>query len=302
LPRMEVRFTSETHSGQIYVPKVNTLLLIGVLALVIIFRTSSDLASAYGISVTGTMVTTDLLAFVVIWKVWGWSRWTTCLLMLPFLVIDLVFLGANMLKVVDGGWVPLLLAGILMLMMATWRKGTRILAMKTRKTEVPLAALMHQLEKSSPNQVPGTAVYLTSDPEFAPASMLHSLKHFRVLHEHIVILTIVTATVPRVGDANRVKIQKISDRFTQVAMMFGYMETPNVPQALGLSRKLGWKFDIMKTSFFLSRRIIKPSPKSGMPTWQDHLFIAMARHADDATQYFHIPTGRVVEIGTQVTV
>lgn len=302
LPRMEVRFTSETQRGQIYVPKVNMLLLVGVLVLVMVFRTSSDLASAYGISVTGTMVTTDLLAFIVIWKVWGWSRWTALLLMVPFTVIDLVFLGANLLKIVDGGWVPLLLAATLMLMMATWRKGTKILSLKTRKTEVPLAALMHQLEKGQPHQVPGTAVYLTSDPEFAPSSMLHSLKHFRVLHENIVILTIVTATVPRVAPANRLKIERVSDRFTQIAMMFGYMETPNVPQALALSRKLGWRFDIMKTSFFLSRRIIKPSPKSGMPIWQDHLFIAMARHADDATQYFHIPTGRVVEIGTQVTV
>ncbi len=302
LPRLEIRHTSEAHSGQIYMPRVNTFLLVGVVLLVIVFGNSSNLAAAYGISVTGTMVVTNLLAFVVVWRFWGWSPAAAVLLFLPFLLIDLSFLSANLMRVVDGGFVPLVIAGTLLLLMITWRKGTRILADKTRRIEVPLPTLLHQLEKSKPHTVPGTAIYLTSHPEFAPSSMLHSLKHYRVLHENNVILTIVTCPTPRLEEGSRVRIEPITDRFSRMTMTFGYMETPNVPQALGESRKLGWKFDIMKTSFFLSRRILKASPKSGMPTWQDHLFISMARSADDATQYFHIPTGRVVEIGTQVAV
>jgi KUP system potassium uptake protein len=302
LPRLEIRHTSEHHSGQIYVPRVNTFLLVGVVLLVLLFETSSNLAAAYGISVTGTMVVTDLLLFVVVWRVWRLSTVAAALLILPFLLVDLTFLSANLLKLADGGFVPLIFAGTLLLLMITWRKGTRILADKTRRVEVPLPTLLHQLEKSPPHKVPGTAVYLTSHPEFAPSSLLHSLKHYRVLHENNVILTIVTCPTPRLEEGSRVRIEPITDHFSRVTMTFGYMETPNVPQALALSRKLGWKFDIMKTSFFLSRRILKASPKSGMPLWQDQLFISMARSADDATQYFHIPTGRVVEIGTQVAV
>jgi KUP system potassium uptake protein len=302
LPRLEVRHTSELHSGQIYMPRVNSFLLVGVVLLVLLFGSSSSLASAYGIAVTGTMVVTDLLLFVVIWRGWRWSILAALALLVPFLFVDITFLSANLLKLVEGGYVPLVLAGTLLLMMGTWRKGTRILADKTRRIEVPLPTLLHQLEKSQPHTVPGTAIYLTSHPEFAPSSMLHSLKHYRVLHENNVILTIVTCPTPRLEEGSRVRIEPISDRFSRMTMTFGYMETPNVPLALGESRKLGWKFDIMKTSFFLSRRILKASPKSGMPAWQDHLFISMARSADDATQYFHIPTGRVVEIGTQVSV
>jgi KUP system potassium uptake protein len=283
-------------------PRVNTFLLVGVVLLVLVFESSASLAAAYGIAVVGTMVVTNLLAFIVVWRFWRWSPFAAGLLFLPFLVIDLAFLAANFLKLLDGGFVPLVLAGTLLLLMVTWRKGTRILADKTQRIEVPLPTLLHQLEKSPPHTVPGTAIYLTSHPEFAPSSLLHSLKHYRVLHEKNIILTIVTCPTPRLEDGSRVRLEPLTEHFSRMTMTFGYMETPNVPQALGLSRKLGWKFDIMRTSFFLSRRILKASPKSGMPAWQDHLFISMARSADDATQYFHIPTGRVVEIGTQVAV
>jgi len=302
LPRFEVRHTSAEQAGQIYMPRVNGLLLLGVLLLVAMFRSSSALASAYGIAVTGTMVVTCMMAFIVIWRMWRWSPLAAAGLMLPFLVIDLTFLSANMLKVVQGGWVPLALGGVVMLVMYTWRRGSRILFAKTRRLETPLDDLVRILEKKPPQRVPGTAVFLTSDPKSAPTALLHSLKHYKVLHEKNVILSVETMHTPRVDTAKRVRIEPVGSTFMRVQLRFGYMEMPNVPKALAIARKLGWQFDIMSTSFFLSRRALRPAPHSGMPRWQDRLFITLARSANDATDYFQIPTDRVVEVGTQVTV
>jgi KUP system potassium uptake protein len=302
LPRFEIRHTSESHSGQIYIPRINLLLLIAVMLLVLMFRSSSALASAYGISVTGTMVVTAMMGFVVIWRVWKWSPFAAAALIAPFLFLDLVFLAANLLKVLEGGWVPLALGAVVMLLMYTWRRGSRLLFEKSRKLEFPLADLVTMLEKRPPQRVSGTAVFLTSDPASAPTALMHSLKHYKVLHEKNVILTIETAPTPRIDPAERVRLEEISATFTKVTLRFGFMESPNVPKALAIARKLGWHFDIMSTSFFLSRRALKPAAHSGMPRWQDHLFIALSRTANDATDYFQIPSGRVVEVGTQVTV
>ncbi len=302
LPRLEVRHTSAQQAGQIYMPRVNGLLLVGVILLVALFRSSSALASAYGIAVTGTMVVTCMMAFIVIWRMWRWSPFAAAALMAPFLVIDLTFLSANMLKVIEGGWVPLALGGLVMLVMYTWRRGTRILFAKTRKLETPLDDLVRILEKKPPQRVPGTAVFLTSDPKSAPTALMHSLKHYKVLHEKNVILSVETTHTPRVEAEKRVSIEPVGSTFMRVILRFGYMESPNVPRALAIARKLGWQFDIMSTSFFLSRRALRPAPHSGMPRWQDRLFITLARSANDATDYFQIPTDRVVEVGTQVTV
>jgi KUP system potassium uptake protein len=302
LPRFEIRHTSEAHSGQIFMPRVNSLLLIAVMLLVLMFRSSSALASAYGISVTGTMVVTAMMGFVVIWKVWKWSAIAAAALIAPFLFLDLTFLAANLLKVLEGGWVPLALGGWVMLLMYTWRRGSRLLFEKSRKLEFPLVDLVAMLEKRPPQRVSGTAVFLTSDPASAPTALMHSLKHYKVLHEKNVILTIETAPTPRIDLSERVRLEEISATFTKVTLRFGFMESPNVPKTLAIARKLGWHFDIMSTSFFLSRRALKPAAHSGMPRWQDHLFIALSRTANDATDYFQIPTGRVVEVGTQVTV
>ena len=302
LPRFEIRHTSEAHSGQIFMPRVNSLLLIAVMLLVLMFRSSSALASAYGISVTGTMVVTAMMGFVVIWKVWRWSAIAAAALIAPFLFLDLTFLAANLLKVLEGGWVPLALGGWVMLLMYTWRRGSRLLFEKSRKLEFPLVDLVAMLEKRPPQRVSGTAVFLTSDPASAPTALMHSLKHYKVLHEKNVILTIETAPTPRIDPAERVRLEEVSATFTKVTLRFGFMETPNVPKTLAIARKLGWHFDIMSTSFFLSRRALKPAARSGMPRWQDHLFIALSRTANDATDYFQIPTGRVVEVGTQVTI
>jgi KUP system potassium uptake protein len=302
LPRFEIRHTSEAHSGQIFIPRINILLLIAVMLLVLLFRSSSALASAYGISVTGTMVVTAMMGFVVIWRVWRWSPIAAAALIVPFLFLDLTFLAANLLKVFEGGWVPLALGAVVMLLMYTWRRGSRLLFEKSRKLEFPLADLVAMLEKRPPQRVSGTAVFLTSDPVSAPTALLHSLKHYKVLHEKNVILTIEVAPTPRVDPSERVRMEQLSQTFSKVTLRFGFMESPNVPKTLAIARKLGWQFDIMSTSFFLSRRALKPAAHSGMPRWQDHLFIALSRSSNDATDYFQIPTGRVVEVGTQVTV
>jgi KUP system potassium uptake protein len=302
LPRFEVRYTSEAHAGQIYLPRVNILLLIGVLLLVGLFRTSSGLASAYGIAVSTTMVADGIMCFVVIWKLWNWRAAAAAALIAPLVVVDLTFLAANLLKLLQGAWVPLLFGVVMVVMIWTWRRGAAILVDKTRRTEVPLRDLIQSLEKRPPHIVKGTAVFLTSDPEYVPTALLHNLKHNKVLHEHNVILTIHTAETPRVDISERVRMERISDKFSTVGLKFGFMESPNVPKALAIARKLGWQFDIMSTSFFVSRRSLKPAAQSGMPLWQDHLFIAMSRSANDATDYFQIPTGRVVEVGTQVTI
>ena len=302
LPRFEIRHTSAQQAGQIYMPRVNALLLVGVLLLVALFRSSSALASAYGIAVTGTMVVTGMMAFVVIWRMWNWSPLAAASLILPFILIDVTFLSANMLKVIEGGWVPLALGGIVMLIMYTWRRGSRLLFEKTRRLETPLDDLVRMLERKPPQRVPGTAVFLTSDPKSAPTALLHSLKHYRVLHEKNIILSVETTHTPRVEPAKRVRIEPVGSTFMRVLLRFGYMETPNIPKALAVARKLGLQFDIMSTSFFLSRRALRPAPRSGMPRWQDRLFITLARSANDATDYFQIPTDRVVEVGTQVTI
>jgi len=302
LPRLDIRFTSESHQGQIYLPRVNSMLLVGVILLVLAFQSSSNLAHAYGVSVFGAMAVDAILAIILIWKGWRWTLALALLTMVPFLLIDLIFLGANLTKLFTGGYVPVLMASALIMLMWTWVRGTTILFEKTRKTDVPLTELVGMLEKSPPHRVKGTAVFLTSDPDTAPAALLHNLKHNKVLHEKNVVLTVRTVDTPRVDDNERVRIDHVGNSFWRVEMTYGYMETPNIPRGLAILRKQGFKFDIMATSFFLSRRSIRPAAQSGMPLWQDKVFISLAKTASDATDFFQIPTGRVVEVGTQVTV
>ena len=299
LPRMTVLHTSETQSGQIYMPQVNTILMVLVILLVISFGSSASLSHAYGIAVSGVMLVTTILLGVVMRRVWKWPLIPMLITMIPFLVVDVGFFVANIVKLMQGGWVPVAVAIAVAGIMTVWIQGRKRLMEKTRRDEVPLQFLVDNLSKKKPIIVPGTAVFLTSDIEGAPTALLHSLKHYKVLHEHNVILTVLTADTPRVPDDEKVTIDAYNDLFYRVVVRFGFIETPNIPKALALARKLGWKFDIMSTSFFLSRRSLKASPK-GLPIWLDRLFIALSRNATDATEYFHIPTGRVVEIGTQV--
>jgi len=302
LPRLEIRHTSESQFGQIYVPRVNAFLLVSVLLVTGLFRSSGALAGAYGIAVTGTMVVTTLLAFVVVWRVWKWNMVAVVALVVPLLAIDVTFLVANLLKILHGGWFPLLAGAALMVLMLTWRRGSRILFEKTRRLEVPLADLVHSLEKNPPPRIAGTAIFLTGDPDSTPTALLHSLKHFKVLHEKNVIMTVKTVDTPRAPEDERVVVTPFSDSFIRIAVKYGFMETPNLPKALAIARKEGFTFDIMSTTFFLSRRSLKASEAVAMPMWQDKLFILLARNADDASSYFRLPTNRVVEIGTQVIV
>jgi len=302
LPRMEMRRTSETEKGQIYIPRINWLLLAAVLYIVFAFRSSSALASAYGVAVTGTMVVTSIMAFFVMWKCWQWKALYAVLAIAPLLAVDLIFLLANLLKVFEGGWLPLAVGLSLMLVMLTWRRGTRLLAEISGTNEVGLADFIAMMAKSSIAAVPGTAVFLTGNPEAVPTALLHNIKHNKVLHNHNIILTVITEDTPRVDDAERIAVRRLSERFTAVTLRFGYMESANVPKALAACRAYGLGFDVMSTSFFLSRRALRPAPLSKMPRWQDRLFILLARSSDDASRYFHIPSGRAVEIGTQIAI
>jgi KUP system potassium uptake protein len=302
LPRIDIRRTSETVAGQIYVPFINNLLMVGVLALLVMFRNSSNLAAAYGIAVTGAMLVDTVLFFFIIQHVWKRPFWQAALAAGAFGSIDVVFVGANLLKIPQGAWFPLVLGGSLVLVMWTWTRGAQILTDKTRRDSVPFAELSEILRARSPHRVPGTAVFLTSDPDVAPVALMHNLKHNKVLHQKNVILTVTVPDTPRVKEDDRVLIEPINEDFSKVTISYGFMETPNLPKALGLCRRLGLKFDIMATSFFLGRRSVVPSAQSGMPLWQDKVFIFLMRNAANPTDFYKIPPGRVVELGTQVTV
>jgi KUP system potassium uptake protein len=301
LPRMVVTHTSATQSGQIYMPQINTMLMVGVLVLVLAFGSSAALSNAYGIAVSGVMIVTLALLVVVMARNWRWNPLAVSTFAVVFVIIDGGFFAANAAKLFQGGWVPAAVAVVVAIVMWSWMAGRRRLSDKTRRDEVPLQFLVDNLSKKKPTVVPGTAIFLTSDIEGAPTALLHSLKHYKVLHEQNVILTVRTSSSPRVPDDEKVTIDAYNELFFRVIVTFGYMESPNIPKALALARKLGWKFDIMSTSFFLSRRSLKIGQKRSFLTyWQDRLFTRLAKNASDATEYFHIPTGRVVEIGTQV--
>ncbi|THD44674.1 MAG: potassium transporter Kup [Bradyrhizobium sp.] len=302
LPRLEIIHTSDTQEGQIFIPRVNRVLLLGVLALVLLFRSSSALANAYGIAVSGTMVATTALAFFVVWRLWRWPLWGALALVCAFLSIDLGFFIANLYKVFDGGWVPLTLGAAMAVVMWTWTRGSHILSAKTHRDSIPITDLIKMLEKSKPVRVPGTAIFLTSDPSVAPSSLMHNLKHNKVMHERVVMMCVNTETTPRVPAAQRFEVRKLSPDFVALTLRFGYMESPRIPVALAALRKAGLKFDIMTTSFFLGRRSLKPSPNSGMPHWQDLLFIALAKQATSAPDFFNLPSDRVVELGAQMKV
>lgn len=301
LPRLTIIHTSETQSGQIYLPQINWLLLLGVLSLVLGFGSSDAIAAAYGISISGQMLVTTLLLALVMRGAWRWPLAVTALVTVVFAAIDAMFLTANMLKFLEGGWVSIFMSSTLLTVMIIWTSGSKRLFDKTRKHEIPLTTLVASLKKSPPPQVPGTAIFMTGDLESAPTSLMHSLKHYKVLHEQNLIMTIKTLPVPFVEDDERLTITPVDDGFTKLSVAYGYMEDPDIPGALKELRKQGIKFDIMSTSFFLSRRTLIPSASSGfLKGLMTRGFIRLTRFAADTTSFFRLPTGRVVEIGTQV--
>ena len=302
LPRMEIRHTSETQHGQIYMPRVNMILMTGVILLVIAFESSSSLASAYGIAVSGDMVITSILAFVLLSRAWKWPLPLVVAVIAPILTVELMFLSANLTKLVDGGYVPVMLAATMCLLVWSWVRGSAHVKQKAADSAIGLTKLIAMLTKSQPIAVPGTAVFLTQDLETAPSALLHNLKHNRVLHSQNFIVTVAFAPTPTVSDANRISLERLSENFLRVILNFGYMETPNVPRALSLARKRGEKFDIMTTSFFLNRRTFRSARHQGLPFWQERIFIALAKSAADATQFYCLPSNRVVEMGQQMAI
>jgi KUP system potassium uptake protein len=282
---------------------VNLILFYGVVILVLTFGSSSDLASAYGIAVTGDMVITSVLATILFWKAWKWSLWVVALIMVPLLSIELLFLAANATKIPSGGYVPILMAVVMVSVMWTWVRGSKHVVEQSRKGAVALGKFAEMLTKSSRlKDVNGTAVFLTSDPDMTPAALMHNIKHNQVLHAQNLIVTVSMSTDPYVSPTERLTMTRLGDRFVLIDLAFGYMEEPNVPKALALGRKQGLKFDIMTTSFFLNRRSFRSHPREGLPVWQEKLFISLSKSAADATGFYRLPTDRVVEIGQQLLI
>jgi KUP system potassium uptake protein len=299
-PRMEIRHTSDEEEGQIYVPSANTALLVGVAALVIAFKSSSNLAAAYGIAVTGTMSTTTVLALIVARRIWGWPLWRCLALGLLFMTVDVSFLAANLLKIPSGGWFPLVVGLSIFILMSTWKRGRQTLARRLSEEALPLDMFVARQKEKPMRKVEGTAVYMTGDPDKVPTALLHILKHNKILHERVVFLTVLTEPVPRVPGNDRVQVEGLADGFYRVMVRYGFSQNADIPRALRLCKALGLEFDLMQTSFFLGHEKLVPSVKSQMAQWRGRLFVAMSRNALSATDFFKIPPNRVVELGTQV--
>ncbi len=300
LPRLAVTHTSSQQRGQIYVPFANAMLMVACISLALGFGSSSRLAAAYGIAVTLTMVITTLLFAVVAHQRWNWPAWKVLVWTSLFLGLELAYCGANMLKVSQGGWVPLVLGGVLYLIMATWRRGRELLRERLKRTIVPLDLLMSDLQTYNLTRVPGTAVFMAGDSRGAPLALLHNLKHNSVLHERNVILTIVTSEEARVEASRRATVEDLGMGFVRIIGHYGFMERPDVPELLDISRKQNLVFDLQRTTFFLSSETILPGKTPGMPRWRARLFALLARNAQRTTAFFSLPPNRVVELGMQI--
>ncbi|MDF2445926.1 MAG: kup [Moraxellaceae bacterium] len=300
LPRMHIQHTSTKEIGQIYIPAVNWALLASIILLVITFQSSSNLASAYGIAVTLTMICDTILAVVVARKLWNWHPVAAILVAVPFLLIDLAFFGATSLKVLQGGWFPLLVGLTAFTIMSTWKQGRQLLFRRLANETMPLGLFVNSIGGGSVQTVPGTAVFMTGSHQYVPHAMLHNMKHNKILHERNALLTLVTRDIPFVDDAERVVISEVSHNFYLITGYYGFKEQPDVPALLASCAAKGLEFDMMDTSFFLSRERIVASVAPGMAMWRELLFVAMSRNAAAATDFFQIPTNRVVELGTQI--
>jgi KUP system potassium uptake protein len=299
-PRMTIVHTSEREHGQIYVPQINTALMIGTLLIVAGFKSSDALGSAYGIAVTGTMSITTFLFAVVARTRWGWPLWRVLALALFFFVFDFAFLGANALKLMQGGWVPLLIAVVVLTLMTTWKRGREVLAAIMRRGSLPIDLLLGEIGRRPPPRVGGTAVFLTSDAEGASVVLLHHLKHNKALHEQVVLLSVLPTDVPYIDDAERVAVNPLGQGFYRVLVRTGFMETPNLPELLALCAGEGIRTKPMETSWYLGRERLLPTGSSAMAGWRKRLFIVMSRNAQSAARFFGLPSNRVVELGAQI--
>jgi KUP system potassium uptake protein len=300
LPRLDIIHTSSAEVGQIYIPGVNWALMVSTIILVLSFRSSSNLAAAYGIAVTMTMLITTLLAFVVAWRRWKWPLWAALSVTVLFLIVDLAFFGANIVKIRQGGWFPLVVGAFVYLLMSTWKRGRHILAERLQRDAFPFAQFVATVRPDSPPRVPGTAVFMARDSEATPAALLHNLKHNKVLHEQVILLTVITEEIPQVPKERRIEVTDMTKGCYKVIARYGFMQYPGVPDVLDSLRAKGLDLDLMRTSFFLSRETLIPSKRPGMALWREKLFALMSRNALRPTDFFRIPVNRVVELGMQV--
>ncbi|MDD5250015.1 MAG: potassium transporter Kup [Rhodocyclaceae bacterium] len=300
LPRMEVQHTSESEIGQIYLPAINWMLLASVIGLVLGFKSSTNLAAAYGIAVSGMMIITTLLAYIVARKLWHWPLAASIALTAAFLTVDVGFLSANVIKIEDGGWFPLVFGLMVLTVMMTWRRGRTLVGERVRSDALPLDPFVADIAANKITRVPGTAVFMTQDMKNVPFALLHSLKHYKVLHMRIVFLTVTVMDIPHVADTNRVAVEKLPGEFYRVKVFYGFMDQPDLPAALEWCAESGLDFDMMETTFFLGRETVIPGFGGEMAYWRSLLFIALFRNAGSATAFFKIPSNRVVELGSQV--
>jgi len=303
IPRLKITHTSSKEIGQIYLPAINWALMVGCIIIVLGFHTSSNLAAAYGIAVTSTMVITTILLFVVARERWGWRLRSAALMCGIFLLIDLSFFGANVIKIFDGGWFPLTLASVIFLMMMTWKKGRSILTMRIQETTEILEDFLEKIEKEKIARVPGTAVFMNGNASRTPPSLMHNLEHNKVLHERILFVTVKTRPIPFVEIEERFKYEILKNGFSRLKIYYGYMEDPDIPKILTEIDQLGFVFNPKETTYFLGRETIIATEKiSGMASWREKLFGFMSKNARSATAYFRIPPDRVVELGTQIEI
>jgi KUP system potassium uptake protein len=297
---MNVMHTSEREIGQIYVPFINWTLLVGVVALVIGFRTSSNLAAAYGIAVTATMTIDSVLVFFIARGLWGW-RWPVAFAASGgFFLVDMTLFSANLPKILHGGWFPIAMAAFIFILLSSWKRGRALLAERLTELAIAVEPFLDSVARHPPARVAGTAVFLTTKFEGVPHALMHNLKHNKVLHERVVLLTVIFQDIPHIDDSERIEIWPLGNNFYKLFVIYGFKDETNVTSALELCAAQGLEFNMMDTSFFLSRETLIPSAKPGMALWREKLFISMARNAGSVTTYFQIPTNRVVELGTQV--
>jgi KUP system potassium uptake protein len=299
-PRIQIRYTSEREMGQIYIPNINWLLLLAVIILVLGFRSSTNLASAYGIAVTLTMMIDTILAFIVVRALWKWSWFMAGLFLTFFIVVDFAFFSANVVKVLDGGWFPLILGLSVFALLSTWKRGRALLYEKLLQDSMPLDAFISSLQYGGPHRCEGTGVFMTTNPDGVPRAMLHNLLHNKVLHERVVLLNVNVEDVPHVPEIDRVEVHALKQGFFQVIVRYGFKDEPDIPAALAMCEPFGLPYEVMETSFFLGRETLVPHHVPTFSKWRRKLFIWMFRNADPATAFFKIPTNRVVELGTQI--
>lgn len=297
-PRLGIQYTSEEEKGQIYVPWINWALMTATIGLILGFQTSSNLAAAYGIAVTGTMAIDTILAFVVVYSLWKWNPFLSGILGIGFLTVDLSFLAANAIKIFEGGWFPLVIGLFAVTFLTTWKRGRDLLRESQRDDSLQVNQFLSDIAATPPLRVAGTAVFMTSSREGIPPALLHNLKHNKVLHETVVLMTVTTENIPRVPPEKRREIHRLGAGFFRINLHYGFLESPNIPRVLKSSSR-EFEIDISDTTFFLSRETIIPGPVPKMPLWRLKLFIGMSRNTSSAVTYFRIPADRVVELGVQ---